>query len=225
MSDTEASEGVQSEASTNTPNMSTSNASTSSTSNSRGHLRVSPPGPLCVASNMAENWRLWKQMWDNYAFLTDPDMHPMQYQVVLFLHSIGPDALKIYNGMGVMATEAGDLKAIMKKFDDFSIGELNETYERYVFNNRSQRDGESIESFGTSLRSLARTCGFCDCLHDSLIRDRIVTGICDDETRKTLLQERNLDINKCIDICKGVEAAKVRVKTMAGSADTQVNRV
>ena len=127
--------------------------------------------------------------------------------------------------MSVMATEAGDLKAIMKKFDDFSIGELNETYERYIFNNRSQRDGESIESFATSLRSLARTCGFCDCLHDSLIRDRIVTGICDDETRKTLLQERNLDINKCIDICKGVEAAKVRVKTMAGSADTQVNRV
>ena len=82
MSDTEASEGVQSEASTNTPNMSTSNASTSSmspssTSNSRGHLRVSPPGPLCVASNMAENWRLWKQMWDNYAILTDLDMHPM----------------------------------------------------------------------------------------------------------------------------------------------------
>ena len=230
MSDTEASEGVQSEASTNTPNMSTSNASTSSTSpsstsNSRGHLRVSPPGPLCVASNMAENWRLWKQMWDNYPILTDLDMHPMQYQVALFLHSIGPDALKIYNGMGVMATEAGNLKAIMKKFDDFSIGELNETYERYVFNNRSQRDGESIESFATSLRSLARTCGFCDCLHDSLIIDRIVNGICDDETRKTLLQERNLDINKCIDICKGVEAAKVRVKTMAGSADTQVNRV
>ena len=43
----------------------------------------------------------------------------------------------------------------------------------------------------------------------SLIRDRIVTGICDNETRKTLLQERNLDINKYIDICKGVEAAKM----------------
>ena len=151
-------------------------------------------------------------------------MHPMQYQVALFLHSIGPDVLKIYNGMSVMAAEAGNLKAIMKKFDDFSIGELNKTYERYVFNNCSQRDGEVIESFPTSLRSLAR-CGFCDCLHDSLIRDRIVTGICDNGTRKTLLQQRNLDINKCIDICKGVEAAKVWVKTMAGSVDTQVNRL
>ena len=238
MSDTEASEGIQGEVSTSAPNMSTSNASTPSTSTqststpststpstSRSHLRVSPPGPLCVASNIAENWKLWKQMWDNYAILTGLDTHPMQYQVALFLHSIGPDALKIYNGMGVAAAEAGDLKAIMKKFDDFSIGELNETYERYVFNNRSQREGESIEAFATSLRNLARTCGFCDCLHDSLIKDRIVTGILDDETRQTLLQERKLDINKCIDICKGVEAAKVRVKTMAGSADSQVNRI
>ena len=105
-------------------------------------------------------------MWDNYAILTDLDMHPLQYQVALFLHSIGPDALKIYNCMGVVAAEAGDLKAIMKKFDDFSIGELNETYERYVFNNCSQRDGESIESFATSLRSLAGTCGFCYCFPD-----------------------------------------------------------
>ena len=99
MSDTESSEGIQSEASTRPPNMSISNASTSSTGTSRSHLKVSPPGPLCVANNMAVNWRLWKQMWDNYAILTDLDMHPMQYQVVLFLHSIGPDTLKIYNGM------------------------------------------------------------------------------------------------------------------------------
>ena len=66
-------------------------------------------------------------MWDNYAILTYLDIHPMQYQVALFLHSIGPDALKIYNGMGVMAAEAWDQKAIMKKFDDFSIGKLTET--------------------------------------------------------------------------------------------------
>ena len=83
MSDTEASEGIQSEASISTPNMSISNASTSSTSTSLSHLRVSPLRPLCVASNMAENWRLWKQMWDNYAILADLDMHPMQYQVAL----------------------------------------------------------------------------------------------------------------------------------------------
>ena len=53
-----------------------------------------------------------------------------------------------------MSAEAGDLKAIMKKFDDFSLGELNETYERYVFNNRSQKDRESmIESFAIVCKS------------------------------------------------------------------------
>ena len=84
----------------------------------------------------------------------------MKCQVALFLHSISPYALKIYNGMDVKLEEACELKAIIKKFDAFSIGEPNETYERYIFNNCSQRNGESIELFVTNLRSLARTYGF-----------------------------------------------------------------
>ena len=62
-------------------------------------------------------------MWDNYAILADLHMHPMQCQVALFLHSISPNVLKIYNSMGVMSTEAANLKAMMK-FTDFSIGDL-----------------------------------------------------------------------------------------------------
>ena len=119
--------------------------------------------------------------------------------------------MKIYNGMGLSTAEARDLKAIMDKFDTFSIGELNETYERYIFNNWSQK-GESIESSVTSLRSLARTCSFCDCLHDSLIRNRIVTGLSDDNTRKSLLQEKKMDLDKCIDICKVLKQQKCELK-------------
>lgn len=64
----------------------------------------------------------------------------------------------------------------------------------------------------TALRTLAKTCNFCDCMHDSIIRDRIVLGIKDKHTRKRLLQERKLTLKTCIDLCKSNEATNVQLK-------------
>ena len=73
---------------------------------------------------------------------------------------------------------------------------------RYVFNSRNQGEDESIDGYVAILRTLARTCNFCDCLKDSLIRDRIVFGVNSDQTRKKLLQEQKLSLKKFIDLCR-----------------------
>ena len=97
--------------------------------------------------------------------------------------------------------------------DEYAIGDTNETYERYVFNSRVQKDGESIDKYVAELRTLAQTCNFCHCLHDALIRDRIVLGV-NDTTRKRLLQQTKLDFSKCIEICRGFEASNTQLKSM-----------
>ena len=51
---------------------------------------------------------------------------------------------------------------------------------------------ESINAYITALRSLAKTCGFCDRLADSLLRDRIVLGINNHALRKTLAARERL---------------------------------
>ena len=51
---------------------------------------------------------------------------------------------------------------------------VNETYERYCFNVRAQQPDEPFDSFVSDLRGLAKSCSFCNCLKDSLIRDSIV---------------------------------------------------
>jgi hypothetical protein len=45
----------------------------------------------------------------------------------------------------------------MQKFEEFAVGEVNETYERYVFNKRNQNEGEIFESFISPLRMLIKT--------------------------------------------------------------------
>ena len=129
---------------------------------------ITPPKLLDTTTNIPENWKKFKQIWENYAIITNLAAQKEQYRVALLLHCLGPDAMKIYNGMQfAIETDRRTLSKIIEKFDEFTIGEVNETYERYIFNGQSQGKDESIDAYIIALRSLAKT---SDCLADSLLR-------------------------------------------------------
>ena len=71
-------------------------------------------------------------------------------------------------------------------------------------------------SLTLEIRNLAKSCNFCDCLSDSLIRDRIVMGVYDAGTRKHLLQAAT-------HICRSDEAATAQMKSISDSA--QIHRI
>ena len=128
---------------------------------------IMPPGKLVTIGNVADNWKVWKQMWNNYIVIAQLAMQPPVYKVALFLHCIGTNALKIFNGFQFDSPDdRNDLDKIRQKFDEFTIGELNETFERYTFNSRNQQENEGIDAYVTALRTLAKTCNFCDCMRD-----------------------------------------------------------
>ena len=150
------------------------------------------------------------------------NQQPETYQIALFLHCIGPEALKIFNGMSFdNAQEKEKLENIVKKFNEFTIGETNETYEHYVFNSRNQSPDETSDACVVALRTLSQTCNFCECIRESLIRDRIVLGIQNLQTRKQLLQELKLTLNKCIDICRSSETSASQMKFISGTKTSE----
>ena len=104
-------------------------------------------------------------------------------------------------------------------FEEYFTGQTNETFERYLFNSRSQKEDESIDHYVSALRALANSCNFCQCLHDSLIRDKIVFGIKEPALRKRLLHERKLTLEKAIDICKSGETTARHLKDLATATD------
>ena len=87
-------------------------------------------------------------------------------------------------------------------------------YERYLFNSRCQKDGESIDSFVTSLRQLADTCEF-ENLKESLIRDRVVIGVKSKRMTQRLLRTENLTLAKAIEIVRSEDAANTQCAKMA----------
>ena len=158
----------------------------------------------------------------NDAIVANLAAQPEEYQVMLFLHCLGTDALRVYNGLS-FATEEDKkkLSKIMEKLDEFAIGEVNETYERYVFNSRDQEADESIDAYVAALHKLAQTCNLCSCLHDSVIRDRIVLGIRSKQLRKRLLQERKLTLSKC----QSTVATSSQLQAISGTETEDVNKI
>ena len=55
---------------------------------------ITPPKPLDTTTNITENWKQFKQIWENYAIITNLTVQTEQYRVALFLHCLGPDAMK-----------------------------------------------------------------------------------------------------------------------------------
>ena len=69
-----------------------------------------------------------------------------------------------------------DTSTVVTRFQDHFIACRNVIFGRVAFNSRVQGEGETADSFITSLYGLAKHCGFGN-LHDELICDRIVVGI------------------------------------------------
>ena len=112
----------------------------------------------------------------------------------------------------------------MGKMKKHCIGEVSEIYEQYCFNMRDKLPTESVDSSVAELSNLAKTCNFCDCLRDSLIRDRIVLGIKNEQTTKKLPRMRDLTLNRCIDVCRREEVAELQMKSLSGPVDN-INQV
>ena len=173
--------------------------------------------PLSLDGNLSENWRRWKQHFELYLDASGIGEKSEKSQATTLLHVVGPEALEVYNTF--KWDHDGDgmkVKPIMAKFEAYCNPRKNVTWERHIFNTRNQLPGESIDHYGTDLRTKAKTCEFGE-LADNLIRDRIVEGVNDDGLRSRLLSKNDLLLQKALDICRAGEATSTQMKSLTQS--------
>ena len=100
-----------------------------------------------------------------------------ELRTATFLTCLGSDALDIFDSLDFDATDQRkDIDVVIDKLEKHCIGRTNETYERFSFNQRIQEPNETVDSYVTAIKALAKMCNFGS-LEESLIRDRIVIGI------------------------------------------------
>lgn len=154
--------------------------------------------------NIAENWKKWKQKFNIYLIATGLDSEMEIRKVAVLLHVIGEEAIEKFNTFRLNEEDSKRVSKILDAFDHYCMLKTNESVDRHIFFTRSQQPGESFNLFLTELKGLSLPCGF-DTLRDGLIRDRIISGIQDVSLKNRLLQENDLDLDKCIRICKAFE--------------------
>ena len=180
------------------------------------------PPKLEMRGNLANNWKRFKRVWCNYEIASRLIKQGNEERTATLLTCLGPDALEMVDGLSFASDEERtNPDIVIQKLETFCIGETNETYERYQFNKWDQELNKSIDSYVAVLRNLAKTCNYCT-LEENLIRDRIVMGIRENSTRKRLLQESELTLNRCIDICRANESTAIQLKAIGNEEDVNV---
>lgn len=184
--------------------------------------QLQPPSALSFEGNLAENWKLWEQKFELFLVASGFCKKAEDVQCATFLHVAGEEAVKVYNTFVFTPDESNKLAEFKKKFKDYCEPRKNLPYIRHLFFTRAQGQAENIDAYVTDLKNKAKDCEFGD-LHDSLIRDRIVCGVSEDQTRARLLRETDLTLKRAIDICRANEITSNQVKAL--KEEIEVNKI
>ena len=182
-----------------------------------------PPQVLCLGDAKVENWKVFKQRWENYSLLSALDKVPRDLQVAQLENCLGDEALKAMSGFKFTTPDdQRTVKEILDEFERFVIGQVNQTLERYRFGNRSQAEGEDFSRYLSELRRLMKSCGYCQDCEPSILRDRIIIGIRDEATRDELLKVSDLTLQRCVELCEAGQAASAHKSSLRSE---HVNKV
>jgi hypothetical protein len=99
-----------------------------------------------------------------------------------------------------------------------------EIVERFKFQKRTQKQGESCAQYLASLKELSATCNFGAGLSDRL-RDQFVCGLhmSHESIQKKLLTESGLTLDSALKIAKGMETAAHDVKEISAQSHNSSN--
>ena len=105
------------------------------------------PEPLSFTGNVDQNWKSFIQRFELYLTAINADKkgdRPTQ-KIALLLTCAGAQAIDVYNTLDI--GENDKYEDIKTKLEGFCAPKKNETYERFVFRNTKQEEGEQFDSF------------------------------------------------------------------------------
>jgi hypothetical protein len=91
---------------------------------------------------------------------------------------MGQDAEEVLRSTNITEDQREKYDTVVAKFEEFFKVRRNVIFERVRFNNRNQKEGESIEQYLTALYALVETCEYGP-LTEEMLRDRLVVRIRD----------------------------------------------
>lgn len=160
-------------------------------------------GKLKLDGQLSDNWRRFKRNFDIFMCAGELNEKSDAIKINTFLNAIGEDAVEV--------------------FDSFNLSdEQRASYnERFMFNQRNQKDGESFDAFHIEIKRLARTCEYNE-NENEMLRDRIVIGVNDQRLQAKLLETKTLTYDTAVEKCRANEATKEQSSSMNKTATVDI---
>lgn len=144
-----------------------------------------------------------------------------EVKVAILLHAIGEEAQEKFETFELTTEQQGKYNDVIMAFEKYCVPKKNESVNRHQFFQRTQKQNETFNEFLTDLKKLSLDCAFGD-MKDSLVRDRIISGINDTLLKNRLLREENLTLEKCTQICRIAELASENLETLKSKETVNV---
>ena len=178
------------------------------------NIQMNPVGPLDLndTSNLEQRWQRWIKSFMYYVGAMNVSDEAQKKNMLL--HCAGTDVQEIFDTLTVDEGEdiscfSAAIEALEGHFKD----KKNVSYERHVFRQARQRDGESVLQYVTRLRVLAVSCEYGE-RKDEAIKDQVVDLCRSKELRKKLLQIDNVSLDKVLQVARQMELVDVQAKEM-----------
>ena len=192
-------------------------------------------GLVTEFSGNADDWEAYIEQLESYFVVND--ITTAAKKRAILLSSCGTAAYKtIRNIVAPTKPNEVEYKDLVKKVKEHYTPTLSTIVQRFKFNSCNRQTGKSITSYVSRLRVLTEHCEFGDTL-DTMLRDRLVCGVNNEQLQRRLLAEPRLTFAKAMEIsqtfettteearmlqhdAKGAEFLAVNVLSNTNSADT-----
>ena len=116
-------------------------------------------------------------------------------------------------GLGVPDTAA--MEEVTTAMEKHLRSQRNVILDRREFYTRNQEQDEPFDEYLIAIKEISQFCDFCTHCSDERLRDRLVTGLHDEDTVKALLSEKDLTLQRTVDLCRARENAHANASAIA----------
>ena len=162
-------------------------------------------GTITEFSGNSDDWEAYIEQLENYFVANDIDSAAKKRAILL--SSCGTAAYKtIRSILAPQKPTEVDYAELVKQVKQHYVPKPSEIIQRYKFYTCNRQPSESIADYVARLRALTEYCEFGGTL-DSMLRDRLVCGVNNEQLQRRLLAEPRLTFERALELSRTFESA------------------
>lgn len=162
----------------------------------------------------AIDWKNWLRSFELFADASDMANDKKKSWL---LHYAGPKVQSIYYNLPGISKDnrrsaRTQYRKAVEKLTEYFAPKQNTSYERHIFRNLSQRQGERIDTFVMRLRVQADRCEFGSRVDDN-IKDQVTSACYSDSLRRKILERNHKTLESVMKLCRIFESVANQEKS------------